>query len=494
MDSVATRYVERDGAALAYQVIGDGAHDVVFLSEINGHLDLLWTDPDIHGLFERLATFSRLVIMQRRGFGLSEPVAYTPTVEQQAEDVLAVMDAVGMQQATLAAVFSMCAPVALVAAASPQRVKGLLLWHPWVTGPLSPAAQKYGWLPNNDDYVRDWSQAFEQWGSGRTIDLFDAGTATAYNRRLMGMLERCSATPTAARAYFDWSVRSDHSEIMRAVSVPTRVLRVPRNNAPESAVRAVAELIDGAEYFELPESPFGASMGEAWLPVFDHLAELVTGHTMTESGRFLGTVLFTDVVGSTELLASLGDARYRELRAAHERQVRLQVEDDGGRLVSAVGDGTFSVFDGPSRAVRCARTICLQAAELGLPVRAGVHSGELERTGRDVTGMSVHIGARVSALAGPGEVLVSRTVHDLAIGSGLVFHGRGDHELKGVPGRWELFALAEVGEQERTATAESPMPTVMDRAALRIAQRAPRLARGAVAAGNAWQRRRAKGA
>jgi class 3 adenylate cyclase len=225
--------------------------------------------------------------------------------------------------------------------------------------------------------------------------------------------------------------------------------------------------------------------------LFDMMQEMANGKPdSTTADRVLGTILFTDLVGSTELLSRVGDAKYRDLRAAHERQVRMVVDDGGGRLVNVIGDGTISVFDRASDAVRCAQAICRGAQDLGLAVRAGVHAGELERAGMDVTGMTVHVGARVAALAAAGEVLVSRTVKDLLLGSGLVFRDRGSKALKGVPGKWDLHALAGY-EAVAPDGAVELLATPVDRLALRMAQRARRLARGAVAVGNAWQRRRA---
>jgi class 3 adenylate cyclase len=211
-----------------------------------------------------------------------------------------------------------------------------------------------------------------------------------------------------------------------------------------------------------------------------------------DAERFLGTVLFTDVVGSTELLAQMGDAKYRDLRAAHEREVRLHVEAAGGRLLNVIGDGTISLFHGPTRAVGAAADISRAADRMGLPVRAGVHTGELERSGLDVTGMTVHIGARINALAAPGEVLVSSTVRDLVVGSGLAFVDRGTHELKGVPGQWGVFALADTSKRPAELPDEPSLETALDRAALRTARTAPRAMRVALRVGNAVQRRRAR--
>jgi class 3 adenylate cyclase len=309
----------------------------------------------------------------------------------------------------------------------------------------------------------------------------------------MAMLERCSATPTFARTYVDAALSVDFTPWLPSIQAPTRVLYAPTGREPESVVRRVAELIPNSAFYTLAPTPPGASIGEAYVEVWRHVAEAATGATPgPESDRFLGTMLFTDLVSSTELLTRLGDSKYRELRATHERQVRLQVEQAGGRLVSVTGDGTFSVFDGPSKAVRCAAAICAGADELDVKVRAGVHTGELERTGHDVTGLAVHIGARIGALARPGEVLVSRTVHDLVTGSGLSFAARGTHQLKGVPGRWELYALASAADQPAELPVEQSIETMMDRAALQTARKAPRAMRTALRVGNAVQRYRAR--
>jgi class 3 adenylate cyclase len=225
----------------------------------------------------------------------------------------------------------------------------------------------------------------------------------------------------------------------------------------------------------------------------DRLEELATGaRHSADSDRFLGTVLFTDVVSSTELLERVGDAAYRQLRSNHERSVRLAVETSGGRLITVIGDGTFSVFDSPTKAVRCAAAICRDAEEAGLTVRAGIHTGELEHDALNVTGLTVHIGARVGAAADPGQVLVSRTVRDLVAGSGLTFASRSEQQLKGVSGMWELFAVTHAGEQQEDLPPEDSMQTSMDKLALQAARRTPALTRAALRLGNAIERRRAR--
>lgn len=491
MDPVPTQYIDRDGAALAYQVVGDGPADVVVHFELGQHLDLCWTDPDIHHIYERGATYARTVYFQRRGFGLSDRITYTPTVEQQASDVLAVMDAVGMRRATLVGILGSCGALALVAANAPERVKALIFVNPLAQG-VQSSEEVIGWTElEKAEFIEGYRLAFTNWGSGGLIHMWDPVQDTAYNRRLMALSERCSATPADAKAYFGWRMHLDVQDVLKSVRVPARVLRFPSSPIPEAAVRHVAEIMPGATYHALPPTPLGASIGEAFIPVADHIEEVATGTTHSaDADRYLGAVLFTDVVSSTVLLASLGDAQYRQMRTAHQRQVRLAVETFGGHLMSVTGDGTMSVFDGPSSAVRCAEAICREAENIGIALRCGVHTGELERDGMNVTGMTVHIGARVGAAADPGQVVVSRTVHDLVVGSGLSFRSRGEHELKGVPGTWELFVVTASADQADDESPDGSLQTPMDTMVLQTVRKAPRFVRAAVRLGNAMERRR----
>jgi class 3 adenylate cyclase len=375
---------------------------------------------------------------------------------------------------------------------APDRFAGLVLVNPIAQGVRTTPL--HGWSSGEaETFAAGYERVIDQWGSGLAIDMWDPVQATPYNRRLMGMLERCSMTPVAARQYLDWFMALDLQEVLASVPVPARVLRLPTNPVPEAAVRYVADLLPLGEYHLLPETLPGSPMGQAMRPVADHVEEMATGrHHSAESDRFLGTVLFTDVVSSTDLLAQIGDVRYRDLRESHERLVRLAVEDEAGSLLSVTGDGTLSVFDGPSRAVRAAERILADAADLGLEVRAGLHTGELQRDGRNVAGMTVHIGARVGARAGAGEILTSRTVHDLMVGSQMRFESLGEHELKGVPGTWELFSVSRHAADAPALPAQSSLGTALDRAVLRGARKAPRVGRAVVRLGNAIERRRAK--
>ena len=494
MDAPPARYLDRDGAQLAFQVVGDGPVDVVILGEAAQHFDLAWTDPHIHELYERGARYSRTAYLQTRGLGLSEPIHYWPTIEQRGDDILAVMDAAGMQRATLVGSLTTCGPVTYVAAKAPERVASVVLFKALPCGPLADGATNHGWTEESAaSYVAGWREVMTRWGSGDTVRMWDPVLNTPFNRRLMALLERCSSTPTFAQAYLESALSTDHTAFLTAIQAPTRVLYAPTAREPWEVVHHAAEIVPGATFHELTPTAPGASIGEAYVEVWDHVEEAATG-TRAAGGanRFLGTVLFTDVVSSTQLLARIGDAAYRDLRAAHERSVRMNVEQAGGRLVNVTGDGTISVFDGPTKAVRCAADIVGDAGDLGIEVRAGVHTGELESTGNNVTGLSVHIGARVSALARSGEVLVSSVVRDLVSGSGLSFVDRGNHQLKGVPGRWRLCALDRVEVAPTTVAGGRSLESPLDRAMLRTARSAPGAMRAALRLGNSMQRRRAR--
>lgn len=488
-----TQYIDRDGAAMAYQVVGHGPPDVVHFYEVFHHLDLQLMDPDINHNVERMARFARTVYFQRRGLGLSEQVSYTPTLEQQADDVLAIMDEVGMRRATLVGWLTSCNALALVAARFPERVNAVSFVQPIAQGLLSSDSLD-GWTDEELHHgLEANANAVTHWGSGGLVDLFGPALDTAFNRRLVAVLERSSATPATMQRHFEWASQQDMRDVLRAIQAPATVACFPDTVVPVAAVRRVAELIPASTFHLSPPTAPGSSLGQMVLPLTDVLEELVTGASHTaDSDRFLGTVLFTDVVSSTELLERVGDAAYRQLRSNHERSVRLAVETSGGRLMTVSGDGTLSVFDSPTKAVRCAEEICRAAEQGGIAVRAGIHTGELERDAMNVTGLTVHIGARVGAAADPGQVLVSRTVRDLVAGSGLTFESRDEHQLKGVSGTWELFAVTHAGEQAQDLPEEESMQTASDKMVLQTARTAPAFVRAAVRLGNALERRRAR--
>jgi class 3 adenylate cyclase len=329
----------------------------------------------------------------------------------------------------------------------------------------------------------------ETWGHS-DLQWWDPGLDTAYNRRVISMAQRSSLAPVAARAYLDVILRGEYRAIMDQVRVPTRVVHFTNNRMPKSVSADVADRIPGAQLRVGAPSVLGDSIGHAWVPVFELVGELTVGCALRPaSDRVLASLLFTDIVGSTDHLARLGDGAWREILREHELIAHREVAAEGGRIVTMTGDGMFSTFPGPAAAVRCGRAISAAAQALGIEIRAGVHAGECEPLGDDLVGLAVHIGARISALASAGEVLVSSAVRDLVAGSGLQFSAHGTHHLKGVPDTWELFALSP-RDTVPESVARAPETTVLDRAAVSVARTAPAVLRAANRAGNAWQRRR----
>ena len=407
MEPPPPQYLDREGAALAYTQFGNGPVNVVWYVEIVNHLDLMWTDRTCIATSRKWPRGPKGSFSSLGGTALG-PIPYAPTIEQQTGDILAVMDVAGFRRANFFGYHTTSGAVALAAATAPERVNALVLVNPFAQGAESSEDSKHGWTEAElFAYVEGFRHGITNWGSGATLDAYDPVLATPFNCRLAAMLERSSATPSAAQAYFESVLSVDLQDVLRSVQVPVRVLHFPSCSVPEAASRHVAELAPMGSFRELPSTPKGASIGYAFTPALRHVEEVATGAAHSaDADRFLGTVLFTDVVSSTELLAQIGDADYRDLRSAHERQVRLAVETRGGRLLTVTGDGTLSVFDGPTQAVRCAETICREAEESGIAVRAGIHTGELERDGINVTGLAVHTGARVAGAAGPGQVLV----------------------------------------------------------------------------------------
>jgi class 3 adenylate cyclase/pimeloyl-ACP methyl ester carboxylesterase len=493
MNPPETRYIDRDGSSLAYQVGGDGPGEFLCAMELVQHLDLMWTDPDFHTNFERAMRQSRMVVAQRRGFGLSSSIDYVPTLEQQADDLLAVMDDAGLRRPVLMGFWMTCGSAALLAARHPDRVSGLVLYNP--VGGMIDSPDPPDWI-NPEDLAHARAvldEVLANWGSGRALQLWDAALVNPTNTRLMALLERVSVTPAEAAAMIRWFRTTDPCDVFAAVRTPTLVLAQGDGFNPIAGVKHVASLIPRATFQELPGGEPGMSMGEGFAPALHSALEMITGQPQsTAKERWLGAVLFTDLVGSTELLARVGDSEYQAIRARHERKVRLAVTESGGRLVNISGDGTLSVFDGPSDAVLAAERISQEAEAAGVTVRAGVHAGEIQRDQQNVTGMTVHLGARVMAAAGPGEVYVSRTVRDLVAGSGLTLESRGEHQLKGIPGEWELFVVAHAGEQAGSVPEGDSLETPMDRLAVRSAQRTPALSRALVRAAMALERRRSR--
>jgi class 3 adenylate cyclase/pimeloyl-ACP methyl ester carboxylesterase len=476
----ATSYAHRAGASIAYQAFGSGS-PVVMSPSAPSHLDLMWIDPGYTQVLRRLASFAHAVVFDSRGLGLSDPLDHVPTVEEGADDLEAVMDAARMEHAVLVAMGTACAAAAMFAARTPERVDGLVLVAPWAVGIMAvgDTSAIVGYDERMHQAIFGWQDAVDHhWGEGRTIELVARSIATARVKRSWGMLERAAASPAMIRAVTQAAFEIDLREVLTAIQVRTIVVARDGSYQPRAIPEHVADLIPGAEFDWQPEAQANDGLEGFMAPFIDAVERMVRGgRTARPTGRILATVLFTDIVGSTERASAMGDHAWRDLLDRHEALLREHVADAGGRVVQMIGDGSLSIFDGPGRAIVCAGEFVEAARTLGLDVRAGLHTGECEILDESIAGLAVHIAARVSALAGPGEVLVSRTVRDLVVGSGLEFTPHGTHQLKGVPDSWQLFALAQ-GRNPAVAVAPGqPLTRASDRVVLAAARRAPSLLR-----------------
>lgn len=442
METYETRYVEVGDADVAYKVVGEGPIDLLYFYGLGSHIELLWDTPMQAEALRRLASFSRLILFDRRGAGASDrtPVSDMQMWEALVEDVEAVLDAVGSKQAAIMAGADGGPMAMLFAALHPERVRGLVLFN---TSARTLAAEDYpiGLSSESVDALVETIRTL--WGTPDYIRLVEPSIADDF-RSVHGLAKqfRASATPRAAAAQFGYRMRSlDVRQALPLIQAPTLVLQV--QDSPTSPIergRFLAEHIHGATLVEIPGGDVGISTPQNHV-VIDKVAEFLTGERLpVEVDRVLTTVLFTDIVGSTERAASLGDQRWRSLLDAHDTAVREQLRLFRGNEINTTGDGFVASFDGPARAIRCATAIVQATDQLGVGLRAGLHTGECEVRGDNLGGLAVHIAARVGASADQGEVLVSSTVKDLVAGSGIQFSDRGEHDLKGVPGTWRLFS------------------------------------------------------
>jgi pimeloyl-ACP methyl ester carboxylesterase len=442
-----TRYARSGDVNVAYQVVGNGPFDLVYVHGWVSNVDLMWDEPSYARFLERLASFSRLILFDKRGTGLSDPVASgePPTLEQRMDDVRAVMDAAGSERAALLGHSEGGNMSVLFAATYPERTAALVLVGCYAKRIRS---DDYPWAPAWDDRLREIEETERTWvdpalvGSLAPSRADDPAFVTWMSRYLRG-----SASPRGAAELLRMNTMIDVRDVLPTIRVPTLLLyRTDDRDVQVDEGRYIASSIPGSRLVELPGADHLMWAGDADA-LLDEIEGFLTGvRRGPEPDRVLATVLFTDIVGSTERAVAMGDRPWRELLDRHHGVVRRALERWRGREVDTAGDGFLAVFDGPARAVRCAEAIAAAVLPLGLEVRAGVHTGEVELRNDGVAGIAVHIGARISGLAGPGEVLVSRTVVDLVAGSGLVFSDRGEYELKGVPGTWQVFAAEPDGE------------------------------------------------
>ncbi|MEA2460879.1 MAG: hypothetical protein QOH90_1056 [Actinomycetota bacterium] len=431
------RYAKSGDIHIAYKAVGDGPLDLVFVPTWASNLDILEDYPPIALGMERLSTFSRLILLDRRGAGLSDRTYGTATLEEGMDDLLAVLDDVGSSHCVLVGLNESGALCALTAASHPDRVSHLILYGSYAT---TSRQDDYPWAPTLEERQEQIGFLIRTWGQEEFAFLMNpSGTTDTRFLRWAARWQRNSATKDALENAYEVLAHTDVRQILPSIRVPTLVLHrkgdmlVPIDNG-----RYLADKIPGAKFVELEGEDHIPFLGD-WESVVDEIEEFLTGNRRDRgTERVLATILFTDIVDSTTHASRRGDSAWRQLLDEHNELIELEIERFNGRLVKTMGDGMLATFDGPARAIRCACRIRERVGDLGLQVRAGLHTGEVERKGDDVVGIAVHIGARVSELAGPGEVLVSGSVPPLVAGAGIKFEDLGPRELRGIDGQWNI--------------------------------------------------------
>ena len=432
-----TRYAMSGDISVAYQVMGDGPIDIIAIPGIISHVEFLHEMPGYTAFLQRLSKFARVITFDKRGQGLSDKMSGAPTLEERMDDIRAVLDAVGAQRAALLGFSEGCALSAMFAASYPDRVSHLVLFGAFVRyADLFPVGNPQVIIQEQIKY----------WGSGTLMKDVMASRASDPDAVVkFAKFERLSASPGAMKAVQLLNLQIDVGQILPTVRSPTLVLhRTADTLVPVERGRAFAAQIPDARYIEYPGSDHAFWSGDVEALLGD-IEEFITGYREAESTnleRILTTLLFTDIVDSTRLAAEMGDQNWRRLLDSHDQLARQMVERHRGNMIKNTGDGILATFDGPGRAVRCALAFSVAAKQLGLTLRSGLHTGEIEVRGRDIAGIAVHVAARVMTKSGPEEVLVSRVVADLVAGAGLNFDERGEFEFKGLPGRWDLFAAS----------------------------------------------------
>ncbi len=501
-----TSYAPCGDLSLAYQVFGDGPVELVFVAPFVSHVELAWTMPEFKAFFDQLATFCRVVMFDKAGVGLSDPVPKVRTLDDRAAEIEAVMDAVGFGKAVLFALGD-GGPAAIVFAATrPERTRALVL-----TSTFSFTAGEWGWddidrdpaelrgrvlAELGEDYapsteqiarVQEFGRAVRSaWGTGAVMNI--AYPSGRWSIGQLGMFERMSASPGMARVSLELLFRIDVRPILPTITAPTLVIHARDDPTPVQAGRYLADHIPGARYLEVDGAEHAPWFTEPD-KILTGIEEFLTGShaAPAQSHRALRTVLFTDMVASTQHAAAGGDERWRAVLQRFGEITAELTQQFGGTVVKSTGDGHLATFDGPTQAIRCAEALRADAETLGIQIRAGIHTGECELLDADIGGLAVHIAARILGQAGVGEILVSRTVRDLVVGSGTGFEDRGSVELRGVPGTWQLLAVDRHGARAGSAEAElASMPTPGRRTAMRrsdravevIARRTPWILRG----------------
>lgn len=436
------KYAKSGGVHVAYQVVGEGKPDLVVVWGLMSHLELFWQIPTYVHFFKRLASFSRLIMFDKRGSGLSDRVGATPLLEERMDDIRAVMDAVGSERATIFGESEGVPLSLLFAATHPQRTTALVLYGSLVRA-IRDATFPHAYEKDEfDQIVEEFASA---WGTGASVTAFAPSLSSDPQAvQEAARFERLAFSPGALIDLARMIQRIDIRPILPSIQAPTLILhRAEDQVVPVEQARYLATHIPGARYVELRGSDHTPTEGDADA-VLDQVQEFLTGvKAPLRVERAVATILITDLVASTERAARMGDRRWKELLERHEAVTRTQVGRYGGTIVDFAGDGVLATFDGPARAVRCACALRDEIQSWGLQMRAGLHTGEVELGGSKPGGIAIHIAQRVSANAEAGEVLVSRTVVDLVAGSGLEFVDRGEHSLKGLSTKWQLFSASE---------------------------------------------------
>jgi class 3 adenylate cyclase len=503
-----TQYARCGDLSLAYQVFGSGDVDIVVSGSFVSNIEVMWTSPEYTAYFEHLASFGHVLIYDKAGVGLSDPVAKVRTIEERAEELEAVMDAAGFERAALIGI-SEGGPASIIfAAAHPERVRALVLMGSTAVMPIPFAVDSMEDTLNLDaadlhrqvvdvmgeKYAPDLAQVarlqalghaiIDRWGTGEALSLF---TPSVRSRQQLGMIERVSASPGMVRATIAAMSGVDVRAVLPVLDVPTLVVHATGDIVPVQLGRHLADHIPGARLLEVAGNDHPPWLAEPEVSI-DAIEEFLTGAHAHHSGRrALRTLLFTDIVGSTDRAATVGDERWHALLEKYDEIARETVARFDGQVVKSTGDGHLATLDGPAQAIRCAEALQTAVEALDIELRCGVHTGECELLGDDVGGIGVHLAARIMAKANPGEIIVSSTVRDLVVGSGLGFDDRGSHTLKGVPGKWQLLAVRSGGAiaaSPEGMLAAHPTPSVStgmrrsDRAMSVVARRAPGLLRG----------------
>jgi pimeloyl-ACP methyl ester carboxylesterase/class 3 adenylate cyclase len=511
-----TSYASCGDLSLAYQVFGDGPVELVFVGPMVTHVELFWTLPEFKAFFEQLATFCRVLLFDKAGVGLSDPIPKVRLLEERAAEIEAVIDAVGFAKAVVFGMSEGGPQAIMFAAKRPERTRALILYGSFAFVPAGsswddlegdPAELRARYLPEfGEKYALSTKQiarmqemvrdARSAWGNGATAKWWFPSIRSL---RQLGMVERMCASPGMMRATLESSLRIDVRPVLPTLVAPTLVINAREDLMPVQCGRYLADHIPGARYLEVDGAEHAPWFTEPDR-ILTGIEEFLTGRhaAPAQSHRALRTVLFTDIVASTQHVAATGDERWRAVLHRFGEITADLTQRFGGTVVKSTGDGHLATFDGPTQAIRCAEALRADAQILGIEIRVGIHTGECELLDSDIGGIAVHIAARICGQAGAGDILVSRTVRDLVVGSGTGFVDRGSVELRGVPGTWQLLAVDRDGARAGSAEAElASMPTPGPRTAMRradravevIARRTPWILRGMARLGPAADRR-----